>query len=497
MKGPSFYRVTKLIFTLIGLVCLAVVLSNIALASAPPAAAVIATPQYIAGAGGDETVTDADFYPAVAYDAATQRFLIVWLSARNAVDPTDGLDVYGILLNRYGKPLSAEFRISDSNNVALNSLPTVTAGTGEFTVSWTRRGNACAVLTQKVLDASNPPDRILASGSMHYHSPNLTFNAKTKKYAAIFIAGDEYMAPALYGAQTSDCGSNPASDSQPHAVQFSWQGNELQEETPINLAANASGAFRPQLIYSPEMDQYLAVWEDRRNAADKPDFFQVTAQRVAHDWTLSGQNLMLSDGSLYTSPDTSATWTPRPTVSASRTNFLVSWFSRKAETTAVLWSVQASLLSSSSSAEPAFPVARINFAQPHPENAPTGFLASAYAPGINEYLVGWSSHMESFWGYFSLALVQRVGTDGTLVRLDGSVQNQPGVGYSIDYENDDQINIGLAADTAREFSADYFVIYSKHPLDHAELDFDIWGTHVFIPAANSRNLYLPTILMEE
>ena len=497
MKPPIRYRVAISISALLGLACVAVLLSRTAFASAPPAAAVIATPHYIAGAGGDETVTDADFYPAVAYDASTQRFLVIWLSARNAINPADGLDVYGILLDRYGAPLAAEFRISDSNTVALNSLPTVAAGAGEFTVSWTKRGNACAVLAQKVLDTSLAPDRLLASGGMHYHSPNLTFNPKTKKYAAIFIAGDEYMAPALYGAETSDCGSNPESDSQPMAVQFSWQGNELNVEAPINLATNASGAFRPQLAYSSEMDQYLAVWEDRRNAAEKVDYFQVAAQRVDHDWALSGQNLMLSAGGLYTSPDSSATWTPRPVVSAGRINFLVSWFTRKAEATAVMWSVQARLLSSSGAAEAAFPIARNNFAQSHPENAPTGFLASAYAPGIDEYLVGLSSHVESFWGYFSLALVQRVRADGTLLRLDGSVLDQPGVGYSIDYENDDQINIGLVADTLQKFSAHYLAVYSKHPLDHSELDFDIWGTRIFIPAANSRNLYLPTILLKE
>jgi hypothetical protein len=493
MKLSISYRIIPLIFILSALGSIPFLLSKAALASVPPAAAVISTPQYIAGAGGDETVTDADFFPAVAYDASTQRFLVVWLSTRNASDPSDGLDVYGILLDRYGTPLSGEFRISDTNSVALNSLPTVAAGDGEFSVGWTRRGSPCAVLAQKVFDSSNAPDRLLVAGEKHYHSPNLTFNSKTGKYAAIFIAGDEYMAPALYGAETSDCGSNPASDSQPLAVQFSWQGDDLNVETPINLAKNASGAFRPRLTYSSDMDQYLAVWEDRRNAAGKVDFFQVAAQRVGHDWTLTGQNLMLTAGSLYTSADPSATWTPRPAVSAGRTNFLVSWFTRKAETTAVLWSVHASLLPLNGAAEPAFPVAQINFAQSHPENAPTGFLATAYAPKIDEYLVGLSSHMESFWGYFSIALVQRVSADGALLRLDGSVQNQPGVGYALDYENDDQIGIGLAADTARVYSADYFAVYSKHPLNHSEHDFDIWGARVFIPASNSRNLYVPAI----
>ncbi|MEZ4634295.1 MAG: hypothetical protein R2873_13135 [Caldilineaceae bacterium] len=33
---------------------------------------------------------------------------------------------------------------------------------------------------------------------------------------------------------------------------------------------------------------------------------------------------------------------------------------------------------------------------------------------------------------------------GELLRMDGTVQDSVGIGYSIDYENDDQIGMGLA-----------------------------------------------------
>ncbi|MEZ4832911.1 MAG: hypothetical protein R2873_13130 [Caldilineaceae bacterium] len=54
---------------------------------------------------------DADVYPAVAYDAIGQRYLAVWMTARNAGSSSDGFDIYGVYLNENGQSTSSQFRI--------------------------------------------------------------------------------------------------------------------------------------------------------------------------------------------------------------------------------------------------------------------------------------------------------------------------------------------------------------------------------------------------
>jgi len=73
-----------------------------------------------------------DVYPDIAYDPTSERYLLVWLSARGAQSQNDRFDVYGVFLDPSGAPLGDEFRISDDNNVARNGSPTLAAGDGEF-----------------------------------------------------------------------------------------------------------------------------------------------------------------------------------------------------------------------------------------------------------------------------------------------------------------------------------------------------------------------------
>ena len=109
-------------------------------------------------------------------------------------------------------------------------------------------------------------------------------------------------------------------------------------------------------------------------------------------------------------------------------------------------------------------------------------------------MVGLTSHLESLWGYLSFALVQRVSSSGQLLKMDGALQSEAGVGSSVDYENDDQIAIGMTVNPVSGVStADYMVVYGKHPTDRPAQDFDIWGVRVRIPAPYIENVYLPIV----
>jgi hypothetical protein len=250
------------------------------------------------------------------------------------------------------------------------------------------------------------------------------------------------------------------------------------------------------MTYSSTLNKYLITWEDRRNASGQPYRFDVYAQRISGQFTLLENNLALATGGDYTNYDSTATWTPRPAVTGGDNNFLTVWFVRMTQGSAVIWSVMGNLIPASGNPGTApFTVARMSFAQPHTGNSPAGFLAVAYSWASREYLVGMSSYLESVWGYLSLVLVQRVSYDGQLLKLDGSVQSQPGVGYSIDYENEDQLSPGIALNPISSPKAtDFLIVYSKHLVNQTAQDTDIWSIRVQEEAPYVKSVFLPAIM---
>lgn len=457
-------------------------------------AATIFPPNRIGGASGYNNERDADLYPAIAYDPATGRYLAVWLTPRNAQSSSAGFDVYGVFLDRIGRPIGSDFRISDSNTVARNGPPAIAAGNGEFVVAWTARGTSCQVYIQRVTDASSRSDRVLVSGTGHRHSPSLVYNSARHRYVIVYVEGDDYLPPTLFGAQTADCGNNASSTSRIKAMEFYFSGDTPVVESIVDISDGNTGAFRPRLAYSIGLNQYLVVWEDRRNVSGQAYRFDVYAQRLGNDLTIMESDIPLATGGDYSNYDTSATWTPRPVVAGGDNRFLVAWFDRNVEESAVIWSVKGRLVPTSGTVGTPFTIAEMPFAQEHAGQSPTGFLAIAYLPAAQEYLVGMTSHLESLWGYLSFALVQRVSSDGQLLKIDGTPQSSPGVGYSVDYESEDQIALGMAINpVSGAGTADYMVVYGKHLRNKPAQDYDIWSARMQIPAPYLESVYLPLV----
>lgn len=264
---------------------------------------------------------------------------------------------------------------------------------------------------------------------------------------------------------------------------------------PFRVSDGTGGTFRPRFAYSAGLNQYLAAWEGQRNAAGQAYRFDVYAHRLHGDMTSTESDILLATGGTYTNDDASATWTPRPVVAGGNSSFLAAWFGRETQDSAVIWSVTGRLAPAGGSPLTPFRVAEMSFAQSHAGQSPTGFLAAASLGSAQEYLVGMTSHLESVWGYLSFALIQRVSSDGQLLKMDGSPQSQPGVGSSVDYENDEQVAIAIAGNPASGVgTADYLAVYSKHSRNRAETDFDIWGARVQIATPALQSIYLPLLL---
>ena len=66
----------------------------------------VATPQPLAVYSTAGDARDVDVYPALAYAATSKRFLLIWLSLRNALAQSDGFDLYGQYFDQSGQPSS-------------------------------------------------------------------------------------------------------------------------------------------------------------------------------------------------------------------------------------------------------------------------------------------------------------------------------------------------------------------------------------------------------
>lgn len=463
----------------------------------------LSTPAYVAGATGRNDERDADLYPAVAFDASLQQYLVVWLTARNAGSSNDGFDVYGIFLDLTGQPVGNQFRISDSQTAARNSLPAIAAGNGEFAVVWAARGSKCRIYTQRVVDSAAHTDLVLISTTTHRHSPALVYNRDRNRYVAVFVAGDDYLPMTLFGANTADCGNNASSTSEIRAMEFAFDGDNLVKNTEMIVSSVGRGSFRPTLAYSAGLNQYLAAWEDRRSVGSEPFVFDLYAQRLSVNLTPIDADTPLAAGFSYENYDDTATWTPRPALAASDDNFLAAWFTRRVDNSATIYTVAGAIVTTTLTTTQPLTVAQISFAQSHVGQSPTGFLSNIYNHAAQEYLVGMTTHLESVWGYLSLARIQRVSRAGQLIQRNGNIQLSPGIGYSIDNDNDDQIAIDLTSRTVGN-NAHYVAVYAKHPLNRSAQDFDIWGVQMQLPVVvatptstaspTPRTLYLPVIV---
>lgn len=492
---PASSRSTALLLAL--LVCVSLCFGLVATAQGQDAVpdtdqtGSVSSPLRIGGSSGQDDERDADIYPAIAFDQTSGRYLVVWASLRNAGSSSDGFDLYGRFLSRAGAPVGDEFRISDSNAVARSSLPAVVGGEGGFAVAWTARANPCQVYVQRVMDSSAVADRAISAGSLPQTSPALAYDPDRHSFVLAYAEGDDYMPPTIFGAATADCGNNASGVSRIMALDFAFNGQQVVASLPIVVAAANAGAFRPQLAFSDQLDQHIVVWEDRRNAAGDPARFDVYARRLNGDLAGLGSAWPVGVGDSYENLDASAVWTPRPAAAAAADGFFLAWYTHRIDDTAHIWGAKGVLLGPTSGGQ-SFQITRMTYAQEHPDRAPSGMLAAAYLPEANEFLLGSANHLESLWGYLSLALAQRVDRSGQLLRLDGSVRTQAGVGSSVDYSNDDQMGMSIAANSfGWAHRADFTMVYAKHLAGQPSQDFDIFVTRLSFPTEIGSAMFLP------
>lgn len=450
-------------------------------------------PRPIGGFGGDGDERDADLYPAIAYNATQDIFLVVWMSLTNATGSGSGFDIYGRFLDRRGLPLGGPFRISDHNSVARSGMPTLVAAEDGFLVLWTQRGTPCRLMAQIVTDNRTRSDVVLNLDTQaHQHSPQLVYLEDMQRFVVAFVAGDDYLSPKYFGANVADCGDNPASTGQIRVAELSSHSDgSLQIERQAVISEAAHGAFRPSLAYHPLSSRYLVTWEDRRAGAGDPYRFDVYAQRLGSDLSNLGNNQLLSFG-MYENSDTSATWTPRPVVVDDSAGFIVTSFQAERLGGSTTWSIVGHRITLQGQLISVGRVSIVTITSPPNGNAPTGFMNITQDQVTNHYLVVVSSHIESLFGYYSSLRMQRFAEDGTLLTLQGQPQVSAGTGVALDPVLDDQIMVSMAQRSLSPLYSEHLLVYARHALESHSQDYDIWSVRL-VSSSLDKDAYLPIL----
>lgn len=494
--NPAFFLLAIVALSIVLFVGVLVTGSRVQAFSFEQIVATLATPEPIVEYHAEGTAPDADIYPALAYDATTQRYLAVWLSARNALSATDGIDVYGQFLDQNSQPQGQQFRISDSNSGARSSRPTVTAGEQGFVVGWTVRSDICRLAIQNVTDSSEKADQLLEFGdSVHQHSPRILYNAQRQRYVVVYVSGNDYLPPTVFGADVADCGNDATSRSQAKLAELHLSDDAFAVDSVVTVSDGVGGAFRPALAYHATQARYLVTWEDRRESLDIPYQFAVYGQFVKSDLSIEGRNIVLTTEANYTNGDNSSTWTPRPVVTAGSDQFLALWYHKENITSPIVWRVQGSFVTASNVISPSFDIAEVAFTRSITNHAPTGFIDSAYQNAIHEYLVTLNGHTETFLGVATSTRIQRIGETGQLLKLDGTTRTIPTSGDIIDPSDELQFSVAVAG-SSNVSGTTYLLAYGRHAPNQNQQDLDIWGNRIQLqsaPTATATATASPTV----
>jgi hypothetical protein len=250
-----------------------------------------------------------DLWPAVAWDATANEYLVVWDDGRNS--STRSWDIYGRRVSAAGTPLGADFRVSGAGAISYENWPAVAWGgtANEFLVVWGDGRNFTSSLDdiygRRVSAAGTPLGadfRISGPNAWsHEATPAVAYDSTANQFLVVWTdprnidtRGDD-----IYGRRVSAAGA-------PVGANFRISGPNA-----ISYEAN------PAVAYNSTSNQFLVVWQDYRNSSSIDDIY---GRRVSAAGTPVGADFRIS-GSYPTSEDE---W-PAVAYDSASNQFLVVW----------------------------------------------------------------------------------------------------------------------------------------------------------------------------
>lgn len=215
--------------------------------------------------------------PSVAYDAATNEYLVVWFGTDNTPPLVAGeAEIFGQRLSAAGTEVGAnDFRISDmgANGVAFAALnPSVTynSAAGEYFVTWFGDDdvgglidNEAEIFGQRLNGAGadvGPNDfRISDMGpntvlSYSAYNPSVTYNSAATEYMVVWYGNDTLTDTEIFGQRVSAAGA----DVGPNDFRISAVGPD---------GSSSYYAENPVVAYGSATNEYLVAWDSNDDVA--------------------------------------------------------------------------------------------------------------------------------------------------------------------------------------------------------------------------------------
>jgi PKD repeat protein len=267
------------------------------------------------------TAAGRQFEPAIAYNAASDEYLVVWFDSRNG-----DFDIYGQRVDADGVLLGAgdptvNFAISTAVFSQQRPVVAYNAAGDEYLVVWedARDGYPCDLYGQRVdadgvlLGAGDPTVNFAISTAPDYEDqPAVAYNPASDEYLVVWD-DDRNDERDVYGQRLDAEGAlldNP--------------GTPEDESVPgVNFAISVAYSYQsnPAVAYDAAHSQYLVVWVDARDVL--VSWYDIYGQRVGSDGALAEQ------GAFAISTVVGEQSYPAVAYSAASQQYLVVWQDRR------------------------------------------------------------------------------------------------------------------------------------------------------------------------
>lgn len=210
--------------------------------------------------------------PSVAYNAASDEYLIVWKADRGAT----GYDIVGRRLGGAGSLVGSAIVVSASAGLEQYQPRVAYDPTaGEYLVVWyEHRGATGFDVMGRRLGADGSPaggDLVVsASPSLEQYQPRLTFNAAWNEYFVVWYEYRGGVSWDIMGKRLGPGGATIGGD--------------------IVVANGANPQEQPTVVAHPGAGECLVVWQENRGATG----YDIVGRRVGAGGTLLGNDLVIS-----------------------------------------------------------------------------------------------------------------------------------------------------------------------------------------------------------
>jgi hypothetical protein len=234
--------------------------------------------------------------PSIAYDSATQRFLVAWADDRNS-GRTDW-DIYGQLVNSDGTLNGPDFFICNAPNGQSHPVVSYDSVNKRFLVAWMdyRGGSSWDIYGQFVnpdgtragtnFVISDTPSQQYSPGNI----PSLAYDSINQKFLVVW--------------QDIRSGTSYGTYGHVYGQLVNWDGTLNGVNFVISNAPESQ--LYPSIAYDNAKQRFLVVWQDNRGGSS----WDIYGQLVNPDGNLDGGNFVISDAP-YTKVNPSVAYNPR------------------------------------------------------------------------------------------------------------------------------------------------------------------------------------------